>query len=65
MKKIILLLCSISTLGFSESEKLTLNRALEMARQSSPRLKAAQKKTEAAQRAVDTGKPAAIDDATQ
>lgn len=52
MNKYILLLCSISMIGLAESEKLTLNRALDLARQNSPRLKAAQMRTEAAQKSV-------------
>lgn len=53
MKKIYLLLCcSLSTIGFAESAKLTLEQALEMARQNSPRLKAAQLSIHAAENAV-------------
>lgn len=52
MKQILWLLCSIACIGFSESEKLTLDRAFELARQNSPRLKAAQMTTEAAEKSV-------------
>lgn len=50
MNKFISLLCSIAFIGFAESEQLTLERALELARQNSPRLKAAQIRTEAAEK---------------
>lgn len=52
MKRNLLLLCSIPLVGFAESEKLTLDRAFELARQNSPRLAAAQKQTEAAEKAL-------------
>ena len=52
MKTFILLLCSIAAIGFAESEKLSLDRALDLARKNSPRLKAAQIRTEAAEKAL-------------
>jgi cobalt-zinc-cadmium efflux system outer membrane protein len=52
MNKYIWLLCSISMIGLAESEKLTLDRALDLARQNSPRLRAAEKQIEAAKQAA-------------
>jgi outer membrane protein, heavy metal efflux system len=52
MKRNYLLLCSIVIAGLAEAEKLTLERALQLARQNSPRLTAARKKTEAAEQAA-------------
>ncbi len=52
MNKYLLLLCGIACIGFAESEKLTLDRAQELARQNSPRLHAAQTRTAAAEQAV-------------
>jgi cobalt-zinc-cadmium efflux system outer membrane protein len=52
MYKFILLLCSFACAGLAESGKLTLDRALDLSRNNSPRLKAAQMKTAAAEKSV-------------
>lgn len=51
MKFIFVLLCSVAYTGFAESGKLTLDRALDLARQNSPRLQAAQVAAEASEAA--------------
>lgn len=53
MYKSIILLCSIAVTGLAEPERLTLDQALERARQHSPALKAARLQTLAAEKAVD------------
>jgi cobalt-zinc-cadmium efflux system outer membrane protein len=54
MDKIIVLLCGamFAVAGFGASEPLTLERALELARQNSPGLRAARLETQAAEKAV-------------
>ena len=55
MKKIIVSLCGtmLAAAGFAESGPLTLEQALELARQHSPELRAARLQTQAAEKAVD------------
>ncbi|VGO21536.1 TolC family protein [Pontiella sulfatireligans] len=52
MKKYIVLLCSVALVGIADSEPLTLDRALELARQNSPELRAARLNTQSAEKAV-------------
>jgi cobalt-zinc-cadmium efflux system outer membrane protein len=52
MKRLILLLCSLALSGVADPAKLTLTRALELARTHSPQLKAAHLETTAAEAAV-------------
>ncbi len=52
MKKFILLLCSMALTGWAESGKLTVDRALELARTHSPEIKAARLEIEAAEAAI-------------
>ena len=52
MNKFIVLFCSIAAVGFAESETLTLEQALELARKNSPELRAARMYAQAAEKGV-------------
>jgi cobalt-zinc-cadmium efflux system outer membrane protein len=52
MNKILLLLCSMAFTGFADSGALSLEQALDLARQNAPSLRAARMQTRAAEQAV-------------
>lgn len=53
MNKFIVLFCGIATLGIADSETLTLQRALDLARNHSPELRAAQIHAQATEKGVE------------